>query len=94
MKTQIFTCDICKQSKSENDLASISITTRGITITKNHYHPALSVDICPDCLKKKGFVVNPKEENITEEEAVKKNEKTLENKFLEILEDLGVQFYE
>ena len=94
MKTQIFTCDICKQSKSENDLASISITTRGITIKNDRFHPAVNVDICADCLKKKGFVVNPKEENISEEEAKNKNAKTIENKFLEILEDLGVQFYE
>lgn len=94
MKTEVYTCDICKQSKSKEDLSSISVTTRGITISQNHFHPAKQIDICKECLKKHGFVVNPKDEDMAEEEACKKNEKTLASKLIDILVDLDVQFYE
>ena len=93
MKTTIYQCDKCKQSKSQEDLSKICVTTRGITISSNHYHPEIEFDICKDCLEKEGFIVNPEPE-LSEEEIKKKNYKTLENKLLEILEDLGVQFYE
>lgn len=94
MKTEVYTCDICKQSKSISDLSSISVNTRGITISENKYHADLKFDICKECLKKHGFVVNPKDEDKTEEEAKSINKKTLESKLLDILDDLGVQFYE
>lgn len=94
MQTTNYICDICKTSKSEKDLSNILVNTRGITISQNHYHADLKFDICKECLKKKGFVVNPIPEEKTKEEIEKANNKTLENKILEILEDLGVQFYE
>lgn len=93
MKTTNYICDVCKTSKSEEDLSQISVNTRGITISQNHYHPDIKFDICKECLKKKGFIVNPIPED-QKEEAVNVNSKTLENKILDILEDLGVQFYE
>lgn len=94
MQTTNYICDICKTSKSKEDLSQIRVNTRGITISQNHYHPDIEFDICKDCLKKKGFVVNPIPEDQNEEEVRKANNKTLENKILDILEDLGVQFYE
>ena len=50
------------------------------------------IEICPDCLKKKGFVVEAKKEN--EEQVATQNKKTLEDKIYEILEDMGVAFQE
>lgn len=93
MKTVVHTCDVCKQSKSESDLSRISVNTRGITISYNKYHNPIEYDICKDCLKKKGFIVEPTPEK-TAEETQNHNAKTLESKLLDILEDLGVQFVE
>lgn len=93
MQTTVYQCDICKQSKSKEDLSTIRVGTRGITIKSNHYHADVEFDICKECLEKKGFIVNPKSE-LSQEEIENKNSKTLENKILEILEDLGVMFYE
>lgn len=93
MKTEVYTCDICKQSKSKGDLCSMDVSTRGITLTENKYAPAKHFDICKDCLKKHGFVViaSSREEAV---EADKSNEKTLENRIIDILEALGVAFIE
>lgn len=93
MKTEVYTCDLCKCSKSPSDLSSISVTTRGITIRQNHFHPPVSIDICKDCLKAKGFVVNPVPTKDIERVG-KQNENTLRDKLLDILEDLDVSFHE
>lgn len=93
MQTTNYIGDICKTSKSKEDLSALYVKTRGITISPNKYHSDIGFDICQDCLKKKGFIVNPVPRE-QEEDAGKTNCKTLENKILEILEDLGVQFYE
>jgi len=91
MRTEVFTCDICKQSKSKDDLSKIIVTTEGIRI-KDFGYRELQIDICPDCLKKKGFIVEAKPE---ESEQVKaKNAKTLEDKIYDFLSDMGVAFQE
>jgi hypothetical protein len=93
MKTTNYICDMCKTSKSEEDLCQMRISTKGIRIKEGGYYNELNVDICKECLEKKGFIINKKtEESI--EEIEKKNSKTLESKLIEILDDLGVQFYE
>jgi len=92
MKTQIFTCDLCKQSKSENDLCHLTVGTRGITISPNKYHSDINIDICKDCLEKKGFVIKPEDKMIEAE--INKNKKTLEDKIVDILQDLDVAFHE
>lgn len=92
-RTEVFTCDICKQSKSRDDLAKINIKSEGIRMKDVGYN-GITIDICPDCLKRKGFVV---EEKPTKEEceiAGKQNKATLEDKIYEILEDMGVAFQE
>lgn len=94
MQTTNYICDMCKISKSQEDLSQILVNTRGITISQNHYHADIKFDICKECLKEKGFIVNPILQDKDKEEVGKANNKTLENKMLEILEDLGVQFYE
>jgi hypothetical protein len=91
MKTEVFTCDICKQSKSMGDLAKITVKAEGIKM-KNVGYGGIQIDICPDCLKKKGFIVEPKPETV--EQAEMQNKKTLEDKIYDFLSDIGVAFVE
>lgn len=93
MQTTNYICDICKTSKSKEDLCQMRVTTQGLKIKEGSYYNELNVDICKDCLEKKGFIINPKPEE-TEEDIKKKNSQVLENKLIDILDDLGVQFYE
>ena len=91
-QTTVFTCDICKQSKSQGDLAKITIKTDGIKM-KNIGYNGLQIDICQDCLKKKGFVIEHKtDEELKEAQA--KNQVTLEDKIYDLLSDMGVVFQE
>lgn len=91
-QTTVFTCDICKQSTSQAELSKIEVKTEGIRIKKCDRYAPLRIDICKDCLKKKGFLVEIKEDET--EQAEMKNKATLEDKLYEILEDLGVAFTE
>lgn len=92
-KTEVYTCDICKASKSSNDLAKITVKTDGIHM-KNIGYSGLIIDICPDCLKKKGFVIEEKPKKEDQELAEKQNKITLENKIYDFLSDMGVVFEE
>jgi hypothetical protein len=91
-QTTIFTCDICKQSKSQGDLAKITIKTDGIHIKGLSPYNNLVIDVCSSCLKKKGFVVEYKKEE--EEQAAMQNKQTLEDKIYDFLSDMGVVFQE
>ena len=91
-QTTVFTCDICKQSKSKGDLAKFTIRADGI-IMKGIGFNGLQIDICPDCLRKKGFVVETKTKEELEQ-AQAQNKVTLEDKIYEILSDMGVVFKE
>lgn len=89
-QTMVYTCDICKQSRDEKSLAKISVQARGIKIEDcDNYNP-LKIDICSECLKKKGFIVEFKGDS--KEQVEKQNRKTLEDKLFDILEDMGVVF--
>ena len=91
MKTVTHICDICKKSKGENDLAILKVKTEKILIKGISNYQELQIDICSDCLRKKGFSVG--NTNIEDVESVKaQNRKTLEDKLLDILEDMGVAF--
>lgn len=91
-QTTVFTCDICKQSKSQGDLVKITIKTDGIKM-KNMGYNGLQIDICQDCLKRKGFVIEHKtDEELKEAQA--KNQVTLEDKIYDFLSDMGVVFQE
>lgn len=92
-KTEVYTCDICKQSKSKNDLAHISVRSDGLCIKEERYK-VKEIDICSVCLSKKGFIIDRKEFDAEEDTVSKKNEKTLEDKIYEILSDIGVMFEE
>ena len=94
MKTTVITCDICKKSVGENETSRMSIQTRGITFDLNRFSPAKDFDICKDCLKKHGFVVERPDTSEEVNAANSANLKTLERKLLDILEDLGVAFVE
>lgn len=91
-QTTVFTCDICKQSKSQGDLAKITIKTDGIHIKGISPYNNMVIDICSSCLKKKGFVVEYKKEE--EEQAAMQNKQTLEDKIYDLLSDMGVMFEE
>lgn len=92
-RTEVYTCDICKQSKSRGDLAKINIKSEGIRMKDVGYN-GITIDICPDCLKRKGFIVEEKPTKEEREIAEKQNKATLEDKICEILEDMGVAFQE
>ena len=49
----------------------------------------MKIDICKECLREKGFDVVR-----NYEQSAENNKKTLEDKLLKILEDLGVSFEE
>ena len=89
--TTIHLCDICKNSKGQTDLASLKIEVKGLKIKDCNLYSPLKVDICSDCLKKKGFVI---EYHSDEEgkQAEAQNKVTLEDKIYEILSDMGVVF--
>jgi len=91
MKTEVYTCDICKQSKSQGDLARLNVKSEGIRMKGVGYN-GITIDVCPDCLKKKGFIVECKKEE--EEQAAKQNKQTLEDKIYDFLSDMGVAFVE
>ncbi len=92
-QTTVYTCDICKQSKDAKGLAKITVNVgRGLKVKGCGSYGGLEIDICTECLKRKGFVVEPKDEEA--EQAAAQNKVTLEDKLYEILEDLGVAFTE
>jgi hypothetical protein len=93
MITKTFICDACKKSVGESELFNVSIS---ITVPKqpNTYSQKLvsaSKDICKSCLEKRGILaIVPGDKSAQEVEAA--NKKTVETKFIDILEDLGVAF--
>ena len=92
-QTTVFTCDICKQSKSKNDLAKITVKSEGIRMKGVGYN-GINIDVCPDCLKKKGFVVEQKETEQENDQTAMQNKATLEDKIYDFLRDMGVLFEE
>lgn len=94
MQTTNYICDMCKTSKSKEDLCQMRVSTQGLKIKEGSYYNELKVDICKECLEKKGFIINPKTDTEKAEETEKKNSQILESKLIDILVDLGVQFYE
>ena len=66
MQTTNYICDICKTSKSQEDLCQMRVKTQGLKIKEGEYYHELNVDICKSCLEKKGFIINPKPEETEE----------------------------
>jgi hypothetical protein len=91
METITHICDICKQSKGKEELARLEIRSSGLEFLDRY--ATIKVDICKSCLEKKNFIVNSREDK-TLKEIQNMNNKNLEDKIIDILNDLGVQFYE
>jgi sulfur relay (sulfurtransferase) complex TusBCD TusD component (DsrE family) len=95
MKTTTYICDICKKSVGEAELVTVEISAKMMKMPNGYMQQQrVSKDICKDCLKGRGIVTEyvPGENDL--EEITKANNKTLESKLVDILEDLGVQFQE
>ena len=93
MKTTTYICDKCKKSVGAEDLIEIKFSANLIKKPSGYYSPQLiNKDICKKCLEEKGLIIEFNKEKY--EQDLKKNEKTIEDKILEFLEDLGVAFQE
>lgn len=91
MKTTVHTCDICRQSKSEEDIIPISISYQAKAPNNNYKHTiSKSKDICKACLDKRGLLTEFPTENI--DETVAKRSKAFDDRFVDLLCDLGVLF--
>ena len=94
MKTTTYICDLCKKSVGEAELTTLSVSMK-MQRSPSGYASTITVnkDVCKDCLEKKGILVIVPEGK-KHDDVVAKNEKTLEDKLIDILEDLGVAFEE
>lgn len=91
METITHICDICKQSKGKEELARLEVRSSGLEFLDRY--SVKKVDVCKTCLEKKNFIVNNREDK-TLNEIQNINNKNLEDKLIDILSDLGVQFYD
>ncbi|MDR1246101.1 MAG: hypothetical protein LBK57_03635 [Clostridiales Family XIII bacterium] len=103
-KTTVYTCDKCEQSKSLEDIVTVDISyqiapheacnrhTAGKSKSYERHTVRVNKDICKECLNKFGLLTEMPEQD--RDEALKKNDKTLESKFINLLSDLGVMFEE
>ena len=92
MITKTFICDCCKKSVGEAELVNLTILA---DILKNadgrRTGTVVNKDVCADCLNKKG-VLSEVPEGQKFNDVLAKNQKTLEDKILDFLADLGVMF--
>lgn len=102
MVTKTFICDVCKKSVGESELIQISST---ITIPhqpngSDYYKGntrrlvACNKDVCADCLKSKGLVIELSLNKETAAQDSANNQKSFETKLIDFLSDLGVAFME
>lgn len=93
MVTKTFICDICKNSVGETELCEVGVS---IKRPQNPYTTMLTCkkDICKKCLEKKGIVTETTGDRAKDIQSETTNQKTIESKLIELLEDLGVQFTE
>ena len=92
MITKTFICDLCKKSVGESELTTLSISL-DMTPSANGYRKTIraSKDVCKECLEKKGVLVTvPDDEK--HEDVYAKNQKSIEDKIVDFLADLGVAF--
>ena len=93
MKTTTYICDKCKKSVGAEDLTEIKFSAN-IIKQPNGYNSSqiINKDICKKCLEEKGLIIEFNQEKYAQD--LNKNKKTIEDKILEFLEDLGVVFQE
>ena len=95
MKTTTYICDKCKKSVGATDLYSVEVSLK--KPDSNGYSSTLhstSKDICKDCLKSIGILTEIPEDKKQSEAQQTKNQKTFEDRFCDMLSDLGVLFEE
>lgn len=95
MKTTTYICDVCNKSVSEKELVGIEVSTENILFgsESGYSRSKARLEICKDCLRKKGFVIQTITKD-NKEQTITQNSKTLESKIIDILEDIGVSFVE
>lgn len=88
-------CDICKSTKTKEDLIQLDLSQKNLYSSKfKIMSNNIKLDICQDCLKKKGIVIEKSETEEDESSRLIHNEATFKDKFIELLVDCDVQFYE
>jgi len=84
-----YTCDKCGKEVDKKDLGYIEVT---LTLPTKAYrtdtHYAKSPDICRDCLKEYGFIMDKSDVQTARVE----NTTTLRDKIIDLMLDLGVTF--
>lgn len=90
MITETYICDLCKQSVGKKELLNLVVELRIPTKTYGNQLCRANKDICRKCLKATDILTEEEEEIIPE--VKESNEKVLERKFIELLEQLGVSF--
>ena len=95
MITKTFICDLCKKSVGETELFGIEVNIN--VPGKSGYggrYVTQKKEVCKECLEKKGIVTEATGDRAKDQQNGTANQKTLEQKMIDILEDLGVQFTE
>lgn len=93
MVKTVITCDICGKEISTEPV-TFDIGVAGLRMKSrfgNYSQKKISENICKECLKEKGFIIDV---SVRNQEEMEKNTVTLEDKLLDILTDLGVSFVE
>jgi len=92
MITKTFICDVCKKSVGEPELKTLSVLMKGIVSPSGYTsNQSASKDVCKECLEKRGILsLAPDGQKL--DDVYAKNQKTLADKLIDILEDLGVAF--
>lgn len=98
MITKTFICDVCKKSVGEFDLFKVTTNLEFPRLSGSGYRTtnltSCQKDVCRGCLEKKGLVTEGYGEKENAKEIEAKNQKTLESKLTEFLENIGVAFVE
>lgn len=92
MKQEVYSCDICKKPNAKEHLSHLEVRSDGIHF-KDMKYSCLHIDICDECLRKKGIQVERKTDD-NEAQRLQQNKICLEDKVTEFLRDLGVIFEE
>lgn len=100
MITKTYICDITGKSVGESDLCEIKVDINILRDNTSIYggtyrtFKTVSKHICKEELIRRGLLVELPEGDPKREEEIKRAKKTFEDKFLDLLEDLGVVFQE
>lgn len=87
-----YICDICKKSSvNKEDLIEFKIE---VHFPGYGYSPMIDIskDICKKCLASKGLLVEDGTSAEKYKDALQKNNQTMENKLIDILQELDVSF--